>query len=403
MSGSHAIPSTSQTPPPLPLSPLTAPNSGSTNEGVNTTAQTILTSGQGVSHAPPDSLSNRVVTHTGRSPGIEKEEKKERIEKEHGHTSRPLNEKEEKITIKLPLGMSEELWSELASLKASSEEEVWLKNLKLAVSISSKNRILKEKQLNYNIKNNDPFTTIYGFIKDVQSSFAVKAFMSIAALKECLCDFTKRHINESGKALDLAKEYTNIIDKFVEFLDNESSEMAVNYQLEVCLNRILNRKLLFVEAEAHVEQDKAEIAYKLVGWVDIDPNHLQVTREFIEDKTAETHNGGKIVLIFNITHIINKKTFKFVYKPRKSFIDAAVIELFNAINIKFPSMPQLFIYKILNYKDREVSYWEYVDGKKSPNEKISVSHFKNIAMFKRILEITKAIGVHEDIEMNDTN
>jgi lantibiotic modifying enzyme len=109
---------------------------------------------------------------------------------------------------------------------------------------------------------------------------------------------------------------------------------------------------------------KQKLPLKIGHWVDFDPKHIQVTREFIKDKTSETHNGCKVVLIFNILDTVKKNNFKVVYKPRKAFTDALVIELFNQVNIKLPKMPQFFIYKILNYQDREVSYWEYVEGKK---------------------------------------
>jgi hypothetical protein len=105
-----------------------------------------------------------------------------------------------------------------------------------------------------------PLQAFILFLKMRKTCFFEKKITKVAALKQHLNDAIKIFINKSGTARDLAEEYAYIVEKFVESLGDEASEMAVNFHLEIALNRILNRRLSIVEAEADVEKDKAEIA-----------------------------------------------------------------------------------------------------------------------------------------------
>ncbi|MBS0647644.1 MAG: DUF4135 domain-containing protein [Verrucomicrobia bacterium] len=151
---------------------------------------------------------------------------------------------------------------------------------------------------------------------------------------------------------------------------NTSDEHLKLLQEMLCeqlANKCVNRRLFLVRVVKDIEKHKEDIV-KGFYRKDVDVKTLEEISFNPVLSSAETHNRGEVATRIEFFQK-NQLLFTVYYKPRDARIDAAVIDLFRAIN-RLPPDSKLLKVKLPEYQivsfvnnDENFSIWEYIDGK----------------------------------------
>lgn len=140
-------------------------------------------------------------------------------------------------------------------------------------------------------------------------------------------------------------------------------------QVDVILSKVINMNIFLKKAERLVEVNKFQIAQHLLQLQDC-PKDVTLLRIGFLSKEAETHNGGRRPLEFDLK--VDKNEIKAVLKPRRADVDKAMYATFQRLNEiqddRLPLLPNCIIIHLeedwLDVEDLEdISIWEFKEGK----------------------------------------